>query len=112
MSPIQKLNTKVIDAGDMSGNITSSSLDVREVIRLCIQASWSGTAPVGTLHVQGSNDNINFNDDPEISPSAISGNTGSALVKINNCSYPYLRLSYTFTSGVGSLTGIVSGKTP
>ena len=110
--PIQKINAPLINAQSVASNITSISQDVMECIRLCIQASWTGSSPVGTLHVRASNDGINFDDDPEVTPISISGNSGSALVKISNCSYPYLQLFYSSVSGTGTLTVLVSGKTP
>jgi hypothetical protein len=110
MYPIQQINVPLFNAQSIASSELSIVQDVSSCVRLCVQAVWSGTSPVGVLHVQGSNDGIHFNDDPEVTPIAISGNSGSALVKINNCSYPWLQLSYVFTSGTGTLSAQVSGK--
>lgn len=110
MYPIQQFNKSLFTAQAMTATVSSLVQDVSTCIRLSIQASWAGTVPVGTLHVQCSNDGLNFNDDPEVTPIAISGATGSSFNKIVNCSYPFLRLTYTFTSGTGTLNVTVSGK--
>lgn len=108
--PIHLLNVELIDAGNMASSITSDSLDVKDAVRLAIQAEWTGSSPVGTLHIKGSNDMVIFTDDPEISAISVSGNSGNALVKIANCSYPYLQLVYISASGTGTLNVLVNGK--
>lgn len=109
--PIHLLDKQIVSAGNLSGNITSDGLEVKAAIRMSLQVSWTGSSPVGTLKVQGSNDNITFADDPEqASPLAISGSSGQALIKIANTSYNYVRVLYTSTSGSGSLNVNLSAK--
>jgi hypothetical protein len=110
MYPIQQINVPLFNGQSISTSQLSIVQDVSSCMRLCVQAVWTGTSPVGTLNVLASNDGVNFNEDPEVTPIAISGDSGSALVKINNCSYPWLQLSYVSSSGTGSLTVHVSGK--
>jgi hypothetical protein len=111
MYPIQQINPTLLDLQTIgTGTVTSIEQDVSSCVRLCVQAVWTGTSPIGVLSVLVSNDGINFDEDPEVTPINISGNSGSALVKIANCSYPWLQLSYVGASGTGTLTVTVSGK--
>lgn len=108
--PINLLNVSLFSSADMSSTQHSSSIEIREGIRLCFQASWTGSSPVGTLQVEGSNDNVIFSSDPEAAASNVSGNTGNVMIKIANTSYPYVRLTYNATSGTGSLNASVNAK--
>jgi hypothetical protein len=108
--PIYLLDVPVIINGAMTATIHSISLDVKEAIRLSAQVSWVGAAPVGSILIEGSLDNVLFNTDPETIPFALSGASGSTLIKISNVSYPFVRLSYVFTSGTGTLNVSISAK--
>lgn len=111
---------KVVDDGNMSSNITSLVTSVQNVSMVNYTCSWSGTAPVGALQIQGSNDYELEADGSERSAGTwnnlsgaagnISGNTGNGGIDIMATSYKYLRAVYTRTSGVGTLQVTVSGK--
>lgn len=108
--PIHLFNNHIVNATSLATTFTSSSQDVVSCRRLCFQISWTGSSPVGSLKVQGSNDGITFADDPEVSPVSISGASGSALIKIDNVSYNFAQLVYTSTSGTGTIDIWVNGK--
>lgn len=68
-----------------------------------IQAVWTGsTAPVGTLRLQGSNDNITFTNLTG-SDQAVNG-AGDFIWKDSTPYYKFVRLQYARTSGGGSDT--------
>lgn len=111
--PIHNLNATLVSAHSLatSFNANSTAVIVQETKCLSVQAVWAGTSPVGTLQVTCSNDGVSFSNDPEqASPIAISGNSGSAVIKISNCSYSFVSVSYVSTSGTGTMTVTVSGK--
>ena len=64
-----KSNDKIIDAGSMAANLSSSVVSLSEVSGYCIHAVYTG-APVGTLFIEGSCDGSNFST---IASNAISG---------------------------------------
>ncbi len=111
----------------MAGSLTSSPTILQSLTKACYTVSWSGTSPVGTISVQGSNDysinpngtvlnagtwntmTLNVNGTPSTTV-AITGNTGSGAVDILETAFYAIRLIYTAGSGVGSLTAIFNGK--
>lgn len=99
----------LVSAGDMSGNITSSSIQIQFLDNICIQAIYTGT-PTGTFSVEGSLDNSNWvalATAPSPNPT---GSAGSSLVQYSNQSIVYIRLKYTVSGGTGTLTAYISGK--
>jgi len=102
------INTRAIDAGDMSSaTLTSAWLPLANVTNVCVQAVYTGS-PNGTLKLQASNDASNATD--------ISGKTiaiaaaGNGILELTSAGYAYLRVVYTKSSGTGSLTVTVNGK--
>ncbi len=101
--------------------ITSAVTAIAFMDNICIQFVWSGTSPVGALDIQGS---ATYQQDElgnvikagtwtsiTLSPTpAVSGNTGSWLVDMNQLSFPYIRAVYTRGSGSGTLTATIAGK--
>lgn len=98
---------QLINAGDMSGNITSPSQQVTFMINACVQAVYAGS-PTGTLKLQISNDNVNWTDYSG-SSQAISA-AGSFAYLLADIGYPWLRVVYTFTSGTGTLNVTINAK--
>jgi len=94
-----KSNDKIIDAGSMAANLSSSVVSLSEVSGYCIHAVYTG-APVGTLFIEGSCDGSNFST---IASNAISG-ASQYFSNQSGVFYPYVRVRYAFTSGTGSLT--------
>jgi hypothetical protein len=92
----------------MSANITGNSFTVEHTPILAIECTWSGTAPVGTLQLQGSVSGLNwFNVGSTV---AVSGNTGTVLLRDDNAGYLFARAIYNFTSGVGTLNAYAEAK--
>jgi hypothetical protein len=117
----------VINAGDMSGNLTSTPTILSSMSMASYSLSWIGTAPVGTASVQVSNDySLNAAGQVENggtwttlvlsvngSPSTtvpVSGASGSAFIDINQTAAYAVRLVYTSASGSGALTATIAGK--
>lgn len=117
----------VISAGNMAGNITSLPTVLQSITGVSYAVSWSGTAPVGTLSVQVSNDysinpegnvnnagtwttiELNVNGSPA-SSIPVSGNTGTGFIDIDITMAYAIRLIYTATSGTGAINAIINGK--
>jgi hypothetical protein len=96
-----------INAQSMASNITSTGVNLDSVSRVAIQAAWSGTSPVGAINVLGSNDDSTYSS---IATNSVSTNTGDWLVNIENPAFRFVKVTYTATSGTGSLTATISGK--
>lgn len=113
---------KVITAGDMSlASLTSKVTVLQTDDQVAYQLVWSGTSPVGAAKIQGSLDYLpgnggvvlnagNWVDIPVAPALNVSGNTGSLLALLQLVAFPYIRLVYTKTSGIGSLNVNVSSK--
>ncbi len=118
---------QVISSGDMSDDIVSDPTILQSLSKLSYAMSWTGTSPVGTVSVEGSNDysldangnvlnagtwsvlTLQVNGLPTTTVT-ITGNTGSGIIDITDTAIYALRLIYTAGSGVGSLTAVVTGK--
>lgn len=99
--PIHLLNLNSITSGDMAGDITGISINVQQAVRLCVVHTWSnGSTPVGTIKVQGSNDNTNW---VTVNSQALSGNSGSLIYNDSSVGYAYVRSVYTRSSGSATL---------
>ena len=103
-----------------SGTMNSIGIEVNQLYDLSIQASWTG-APVGTFTVQVSNDIVPLapttsnpvGPDPAANVINWSTYTGSAVVTTGTAGnwmwitqlapYKWVRLSYTATSGTGTV---------
>lgn len=95
----------------MSGNLTSLDTDIDEGVTYSIQAVFTGS-PVGTLQLKGSNDVIipvtNYTTITD-SIQAISG-AGSFLINVELPGYSHVILTYTATSGSGTLNARINAK--
>lgn len=108
----------LLSAGNMSGNINSPLQRLNQMQIGALQASWSGSTPVGTLKLQISN------DDPDVvgtsnviwtdytgSSTDVNGN-GNFLWNLLSLGFNCVRVVYTRTSGSGSLKITIMGKGP
>lgn len=118
----------VIDSGDMAADITSSATVLQSISGVSYTLSWTGSTPIGTIAVEGSNDYslnpdgsvdnagtwipiyISVNGGAAAANAAITGNTGSALIEILKTTVYAIRLFYDATSGTGSLTAVINGR--
>jgi hypothetical protein len=107
--PIFAINQNILFNGviSASASLVSSSVDISEVFGFCIQAVWAGTSPAGTINVQGSTDNINFNTVTSLS---VSGNTGNDLLNFNVAHFRYVQCTFTGSGGTGTLNIQLSAK--
>lgn len=104
--PIFQLNIKTLDAHTMGASFSGSSVDLAEVDNYAVHIIWTG-APVGNLQVEASNDNSNF---VAVDTTAAGGGAGQRIYNVAGAGYRYVRVSYTFTSGSGTVTAYISGK--
>lgn len=105
----------ILSAGDMSqATLTTNGIDLQQMALSSIQAVFTG-APVGTLTLEISNDNV-----PAVNGTNQAANvthwttyTGSSqsisaagdfMYNLLNPGYRWIRLKYTKGSGTGSLT--------
>ena len=118
----------VIRNGDMSqASITSLVTVLKQLTGASYAYSWSGTAPVGSITVQASND-YSLNADGSVNnpgtwtnltmlvdgtPSetiSVTGNTGTRFADLDEIMSYAIRTVYTKVSGTGSLQVTVVGK--
>lgn len=102
----------LVEAGDMSADITSDGVVYGGGRRVSIQAVWSnGSTPVGNLIVQETNQ-AGLNGETEATANwvdvagatlAISGNAGSGIIQITDTASDRFRVFYDRTSGSGDL---------
>lgn len=113
----------------MAGDITSLVTLIPKLSLVSYTVSWSGTAPVGTLSMQISNDYsldstgavqntgnwsalsfYNRGTAAQVTTIAVSGATGADNLVTGLCGAYAIRLIYTRTSGTGTLQAYVCGK--
>lgn len=112
---------KALVNGDMSATTIVSIPSIISNVSMCsYNAVWTGTAPVGTLSVEVSNDYSQNAAGDVLNPGdwttlpsltqTITGNTGSAFLDIFQTGAFAIRLRYTKTSGVGTIQAFFNGK--
>lgn len=120
-------NPVILNGSMAAATITSSATILQSLTMLNYAVKWTGTAPVGTLKVQASDDyslnqdgTINnagtWNDIPLdvsgalVTSIPITGNADNGMIDIVGLAAYAVRLLYTKTSGTGTFNAIVSGK--
>jgi hypothetical protein len=119
----------VIDSGgSLAANFTGNPFSIEGYIRSCLEILVTGT-PVGQLNVQASNDYVPNQPSPfpiyslnnEILPPtwydiplglpALTG-TGAYnyMIDFTETGIPWLRVTYTSTSGTGNVTTVITAK--
>lgn len=110
----------------MGANIISAPTIMQSLTLVNYAVSWVGSAPIGTLEVQGSNDCV-VNAEGGVSGGTwiplelslagavvttipVTGNTGSGMINVDGLGAYAVRLVYTAGSGSGDLTATVTGK--
>lgn len=102
------MREKTLDQADMSVSIESRIIDITLCRGWAAQFVWTGT-PTGTVKVMSSIDGINFDDIPGASQ-ATGGAAGEKQFNVSGAvNYPFIKLVYTRTAGIGSLTAHTSG---
>lgn len=109
------------NGNSMAGNIISSPQILNELAGCSFSFSWTGTSPVGTIKLQGSNDygvpmvngkisnpgtwndlTVNYGGSP-VTEIAITGNSGNGIIDVTITAIYAVRAVYTATSGTGNL---------
>jgi len=102
-------------SADMSGNLTSKVIKVSELDSLSIHATWAA-GPAGEFRVESRN----YNEGPLADDwSVLSTGTAwtflaadaEATIVLTSLPFIELRFQYIRTSGTGTLTAFVAGKT-
>jgi len=92
---------QIVTDGDMSADVTSSSVNVQKDVNCAIQAKFTGSSPTGTFHLLASNDDITYTT---INSADVAITTsGDVLWNITAIGFAYLKLYYEFGSGTGTL---------
>lgn len=105
----------------MSADITSKVTILQNMSMISYAVSWTGTAPIGVMGVQVSNDYSQNGDGTVRNPGtwtfitlspapAVSGDTGTGFIDIVQTAAFAMRLVYTRTSGTGVMQATIIGK--
>ena len=111
----------VITDGDMSSDIVSKVTIIRKMSEISYSVAWAGTAPVGSVSVQVSNDFAQnadgtiknpgtWNTLPLSGPTNVSGSSDNGFIDIDASGAYAIRLVYTATSGTGLMQAVIAGK--
>lgn len=98
-----------LSAGDMSGNLVSAVTDIRWLDNIVMYLAFTGT-PEGSFSVEVSPDQVTWYALDLVPAPIATGVAGGHRIELNQLSDPYIRASYTATSGTGSLTVTIAGK--
>lgn len=105
----------LVSAASMGANITSAVQSLQKQDNCGIQLIWTGT-PTGTFGVQVSLDyqlgtGVGTWTQITLSPvPAASGAAGTYYIDLNQLSSPWIQITYTRTSGTGTLDAWISAK--
>ena len=99
---------RLLTSQAMASDFQSSVTNVQFMDRVSYSVVWTGSA-VGTLIVQSSLDGTNWTD-LDMNQIVMANADDTAVIDIAATGIPQLRLSYTATSGTGSLDAYVSAK--
>ena len=114
------LPQRIIEDGDMSGNLISDTINVQRMDRAYIQLVFTGS-PVGDFFVEASADHTEDPSGKELvdgtwipldldpSPYAI-GVADDIGIDLTVTAIPWIRVRYARTSGTGTLNTHLSGK--
>lgn len=110
----------------MASNITSQVTILNSITRVGYALFWTGTTPVGAASIEVSNDYqaqgatvLNAGtwtaltlsvSGTTVASVAITGNTGTAFIDVQNISAYAIRLIYTAVSGTGTIQAVINGK--
>lgn len=102
---------QTITSGDMTGNLTSLVTNAQIQDNIGIQVQWTSSDAIGVIAVEAS---INGTDyyaltfTPALTQPA--SNNGGYLINLNQLPYVYYRVTYTATSGTGTLNAWATSK--
>lgn len=101
---------KIVSAGSMAGNITSTETICKQVDNVGLLVEWSGTSPVGTITVEVANGDSGWSALDFGTPISITGNSGNLNININQIPFEKIRTVYTRSSGTGTLNITLAAK--
>lgn len=93
---------KFFDAADMSGNLVSIESDVSHLDNMGIGMVWTGT-PTGTFSIEAKVGESPWQD-IGLTGITTTGVAGEHVINLNQLPFNKIRISYTATSGSGTLT--------
>lgn len=102
---------RMLDAADMSGNLTSEPTNVLQLDKASIYIAWSGSSVSGTIEVQARNGEkapwyaLDFG-----SAISLATDSGSHVVVLNETPFSDIRIVYTRSAGTGSVDAILTMK--
>lgn len=106
-----------ITNGSMGGNLVSAITSAQFQDNIGIQVKWESSNAVGVLAVEASinwDPHLNTGDFEALTFDPVlvqpNSNNGSYLINLNQLPYVYYRVSYTRTSGTGTLNVWFSSK--
>lgn len=90
--------------------IRSRSTQIENLDNIGLDISWTGT-PVGNMEVQCAMiDEEAYYKTLTIGIPNPAGTSGGYLVSLNQVPFPFVRVKYTNSAGVGALTVLICGK--
>ncbi len=99
--PTYETSSPTTPSSAMTQDLFSQSFAITTANQFLAEAIWTGS-PTGTIAVMGSLDNINFTI--PIYSIATGGSAGSLDYDLFGTSVQWIQITYTFTSGSGTLT--------
>lgn len=101
---------KVLENGNMATSQVSVVTNIETSDDVGYQVVWTGNA-IGTFAVEASINGVNWEELDLGSPGpAAAGSSDSFLISLGLIPYPQVRLTYTASSGTGSLNVWVCAK--
>lgn len=111
MSRKSVLSMVIVSAGDMSGSITSSSVNTKFLDNIGLLVEWTGSSPVGTLSIEVQNGSSGWSALDFGTPIAVTGASGNLNININETPFEAMRVKYIRSSGTGAITVTLAAKT-
>lgn len=104
----------IVTNGDMSGAITSKSVKIQGFDNIGFQLVYTG-APTGTFNFSISQDQISWVVLPDalfspVGPIQAVGAPDDIFVELNQMTPAWVRMTYTFSSGTGTLNAQLTAK--
>lgn len=103
------IGKRLITNGDMSGNLTSESFCLDNMEHISVNCNYVGT-PTGNLVYEISSDMSDPTNWQTLATVAVAGAAGGQIWLDRNAPYKYMRITYAFTSGVGTLNVNIIAK--
>lgn len=117
MSKKVLLKFQTITAGSMAGNLASSVTNIEFLDNIGVQLNFTTSDAVGTFQVQVSMDYSPVNPTAanwinlSLSPAPVAASANDSIyIDLNQLSAPWIRTTYTRTSGSGTLDAFICGK--